>query len=131
MSHPSPIEIVPLATRNWEAEKTRTQHFYGHSYTAPTPKEYILQKLGLCISNYIAIHIRDAKLGSLVPPTHPHKKDYTYHPRGNCVGADSHNSRVFPSLHSDFGDATSWRSPNAVPPNLILPSRPPSQHDSN
>ena len=39
ISYPSPIGIVPLATRNWKAEKARTQYLYGHSYTAPTPKE--------------------------------------------------------------------------------------------
>ena len=66
MSYPSPIGIVPLATRNWKAKKDRTQHFYRHSYNASTPKEYILQKLGLCISNCIVLHIRDVKLGSLV-----------------------------------------------------------------
>ena len=52
------------------------QLFYGRSHTAPTPKEYILQKLGLVISNSLAIHLRDAKLGQLVKPTDPYDKDY-------------------------------------------------------
>jgi hypothetical protein len=117
-SYPSPIGIVPLATSNWKAEKARTQHFYGHSYTAPTPKEFILQKLGLCISNCIALHIRDAKLGSLVPPTHPHDEDFTPPPPGDCVGVDSHLSSIPPSLRSDFSDAASWWSPHATPPQV-------------
>ena len=93
VSYPSPIGIVPLATHNWKAEKSRTQHFYGHS---STPKEYILQKLGLCISNCIALHIQDAKLGSLVPPTHSHDKDFTPPPPSDCVGVDSHSHPSHP-----------------------------------
>ena len=126
MSYPSPIGMVPLATPNWKAKKADTQYFYGYSYTAPTQKEYILQKLGLCISNCIALHICDAKLGGIVSPTHPHNKDYAPPPPGNCVGVDSHDSSVSTSLPSDFGNAASWWYPNAVPPQVsYFPADPP------
>ncbi len=42
----------------------------------PTPKEILLQKLGLAISNTIAIHIWDAKKGKLMPPTQMDDDDY-------------------------------------------------------
>ena len=126
MSYPSPIGIVPLATQKWKAKNACTQHFYGHFYTAPTPKECILQKLGLCISNCIAIHIRDAKLCNLVPPIHPHNEDYTPPPPGNCVGVESSDSNVSSYLHSDIGNAVSWWSPHVVPPQVsYLPVNPP------
>ena len=64
---PCPIGLIPLATAQWKHSKPDSQHFYGHSHTAPTPKEYALQQLGLVISNALAIHLRDAKRGTLQP----------------------------------------------------------------
>ena len=66
-SHPAPRGIVPLATSVWKQNKPKYQYFYGHSYTTPTPHEFIHQQLGLAISDAIALHIRDAKLGTLTP----------------------------------------------------------------
>ena len=66
-SHPAPRGIVPLATSVWKQNKPKYQYFYGHSYTTPTPYEFIHQQLGLAISDAIALHIRDAKLGTLTP----------------------------------------------------------------
>jgi hypothetical protein len=65
MLHLATSGIIPLATSNRRREKPHTQYFYGHSYTAPTPHKFILQQLGLAISNAIALHICDAKQGSL------------------------------------------------------------------
>ncbi|KAL7525545.1 hypothetical protein ACHAXR_001054, partial [Thalassiosira sp. AJA248-18] len=76
-SHPSPNNIVGHATKQWKENKPQQQIFYGHSHTAPTPKEYTLQKLGLVISNAIALHVRDAQLGALVAPTDPYDEDFT------------------------------------------------------
>jgi hypothetical protein len=76
MLHPVPSSIVPLATSNWRHEKLHTQYFYGHSYTALKPHEFILQKLGLTISNDVALHISDAKQGVLSPPGDSFDKDF-------------------------------------------------------
>ena len=75
MLYPALSGIIPLATSNWRHEQPHTQLFYGNSYTAPTPYELILQQLGLAISNAIALHIRDAKQGSLSPPAEPFGKE--------------------------------------------------------
>jgi hypothetical protein len=64
-SSPNPTGIIPLATNQWNRSKTEHQSFYGHSHTAPTPKEYTLQKCGLVITTALAIHLRDAKRGTL------------------------------------------------------------------
>ena len=68
--------VAQTATFRWRKAAPKGQLFYGHSHTAPTPKEYILQKLGLVISNSLAIHLRDAKLGQIVEPTDPYDEDY-------------------------------------------------------
>jgi hypothetical protein len=88
MLHLAPFGLIPLATSNWRREKPHTQFFYGNSYTAPTPHEFILQQLGLTISNAIALHIRDAKQGSLSPPTKPFDEDFqpnTTRPAGGRI----------------------------------------------
>ena len=76
LTHPSPVVIVNHATTQLNQTKSKHHIFYGHSYTAPTPKEYTLQKLGLVISNAIALHIRDTQFGQLVSPTNPNDEDY-------------------------------------------------------
>ena len=76
MNYPAPIGIIPLATATWKKEKPKQQYFYGHSYTSPTPREYAVQNLGLAISNAVALHIRDAREGLLVPPTHEDDEDF-------------------------------------------------------
>ena len=42
-----PLESSLWPHKKWMAEKAHIQHFYENSYTAPTPKEYILQKLDI------------------------------------------------------------------------------------
>ena len=71
-----PLGIVKTATAKWTA--TRQRAFFGHSYTAPTPREYILQKLGLAITKALALHLGNSfrKLG-----THPNP-DFTHPPPG-------------------------------------------------
>ena len=74
----------------WQCKnkKPHAQYFYGHSYTAPTPKKFILQQLGLAISNAIALHIRNAKQGALFPPANPFDEDLqplTARPVGGCI----------------------------------------------
>lgn len=66
-SAPCPLGIVTTACINWKNNKTRT--FYGHSYTAPSPREYTLGKLGLAIVKGYAMHLRNAmkKLGNKPP----------------------------------------------------------------
>ena len=67
---PAPIGLLPHAFHRWKHTRSEHHIFYGHSHTAPTPKEYALQKLGLVITNALALHLRDAKRGSLklAPP---------------------------------------------------------------
>ena len=90
-SHPTPNNIIGHATTQWKLHKPKRQLFYGHSHTAPTPKEYTLQKLGLVISNAIALHVRDAQFGQLVEPSHPNDEDF------DCVMTDSADE---PTLNS-------------------------------
>ena len=63
IAHPCPAGIVDLADTRWQATKPKQQYIYGHSWTCPTPREYAHQQLGLVISNALALHNRDAKLG--------------------------------------------------------------------
>ena len=44
-NHPAPIGVVTTASIAWKKNKSRT--FFGHSYTAPTPREVFLQQFGL------------------------------------------------------------------------------------
>ena len=80
MSHPSPTNLVQSATTNWKRSKPKTQLFYGHSYTIPTPKEYILQKLGLAIDNALSLHIRDVQQGHMSAPIDHNDEDFTPEP---------------------------------------------------
>ncbi|EJK77731.1 hypothetical protein THAOC_00419 [Thalassiosira oceanica] len=50
---PAPHGVVTLASVRWKQNRTRA--FYCHSYTAPTPHEYLLQQLGLCFTKAFAI----------------------------------------------------------------------------
>ena len=50
--------IVPLASIRWKQHRTRA--IFGHSYTAPTPHEFLLQKMGLCVTKAFALHIRNS-----------------------------------------------------------------------
>ncbi|KAL7513762.1 hypothetical protein ACHAXN_013211 [Cyclotella atomus] len=84
--------------------------FFGHSYTAPTLKEYALQQLGLVISNALAIHLRDAKRGALqasasnrppsTPPDFPIRPTHPTPPLP--CSTTSVNSSVACSPHSLF-----------------------------
>ena len=38
--HPCPMGIIPTACVKWKQQDQRKQ-LYGHSHTAPTPKQYI------------------------------------------------------------------------------------------
>ena len=75
-THPVPLGIVKTATAKGTATQQRA--FFGHSYTALTPREYILQKLGLTITKAFALHLRNLfqKLG-----THPNP-NFTRPPPG-------------------------------------------------
>ena len=67
MSHECPTGITNIAHKRWLASKPKHQQYFGNSHTSPTCKTYLLQKLGLVISNAIAIHINDAKNKKLPP----------------------------------------------------------------
>mmetsp|Transcript_18973 Transcript_18973/g.34190 ORF Transcript_18973/g.34190 Transcript_18973/m.34190 type:complete len:1170 (+) Transcript_18973:5063-8572(+) len=58
--HPCPLGIIPTACIKWKRNKT--SKFYGHSHTAPTPKQYIQQQLGLTITKAYAQLLRNAEL---------------------------------------------------------------------
>ena len=81
-TRPGPGHVLGLVaahkqqTQHFQCFHNNSQHFYGHSYTAPTPREWVLQKLGLVISRALALHLRDVTLGFLVEPTHPNDEDF-------------------------------------------------------
>ena len=64
--------IIPRASSRWRATKAKEQHFYGSSWSTPTPTEYVYQRLGLVIITALAQHLRDAMRGELAtaPSTH-------------------------------------------------------------
>ena len=72
---PCPANIVQAATTQWRRSKPRHQHFYGYSHTAPTPKEWALQRLGLVIDNALCLHLRDVELGRITTPEHELDED--------------------------------------------------------
>ena len=57
-NHPWPLGTVPTVGVCWKTNKTRK--FFGHSYTAPTPKQHILQQLGLVVTKSYALLMRNA-----------------------------------------------------------------------
>jgi hypothetical protein len=72
---PSPKGILKLADHNWKISKT--QAFYGHSYSAPTPTIHTLQQFGLTIIKAFAIHIRYARRRFIDHPVLPPNPDPT------------------------------------------------------
>ena len=58
LQYPSPKGILLLANHNWLLHPT--QHFYGHSYLAPTPSITTVQSLGVSFTKAFAHHIRYA-----------------------------------------------------------------------
>lgn len=64
---PCPTGILTTASVLWQQSNPKS--FYGHSYTAPTPKEFALGKIGLAITKAYALHIRNAnkKFGTKPP----------------------------------------------------------------
>ena len=55
---PCPRGIVTAASITWKHNKSR--RFFGHSYTAPTPREHTLQQIGLTVTKAYAMHLRKA-----------------------------------------------------------------------
>ena len=64
---PCPTGILTTASIKWQQSNPST--FYGHSYTAPTPKEYTMGRIGLTITKAFALQIRNAnqKFGTKPP----------------------------------------------------------------
>ena len=58
LQYPCPRGVVTTASINWRHNKRRK--FFGHSYTAPTPKEYTMQQIGLSVTKAYALHLRKA-----------------------------------------------------------------------
>eukprot|EP00577_Skeletonema_sp_RCC1716_P032352 CAMPEP_0113406396 /NCGR_PEP_ID=MMETSP0013_2-20120614/19487_1 /TAXON_ID=2843 ORGANISM="Skeletonema costatum, Strain 1716" /NCGR_SAMPLE_ID=MMETSP0013_2 /ASSEMBLY_ACC=CAM_ASM_000158 /LENGTH=453 /DNA_ID=CAMNT_0000292235 /DNA_START=436 /DNA_END=1797 /DNA_ORIENTATION=+ /assembly_acc=CAM_ASM_000158 len=54
----APHGILPLANASWSSSRPAHQKFYGHSYTAPTPRIHFLQQFGLACTKAFAIHLR-------------------------------------------------------------------------
>ena len=57
-SHPAPFDVVTTACTNWKRNKSR--HFFGHSHTAPTPREHFLQKYGLHTTKALAVLLHNS-----------------------------------------------------------------------
>ncbi len=58
LQYPSPKGILLLTNHNWLLHPT--QHFYGHSYLAPTPSITTVQSLGVSLTKAFAHHIQYA-----------------------------------------------------------------------
>ena len=71
--HPCPLGIIPTACVKWKRRKK--SKFYGHSHTAPTPKQYIQQQLGLTITKAYAQLLRNAafRIGDRPRPRQTHR----------------------------------------------------------
>ena len=70
-----PAGIVPSACIRWQRKKDR--NFFGHSYTAPTPREFLDQQMGLVITKAFGLHLRTAgKRMGHKPPKHPHRQPH-------------------------------------------------------
>jgi len=83
--HPCPLAIIPTASAVWKHTKNR--QFFGHSYTAPTPREHALGQLGLVLTKAYGLHLRNAtrKMGpcdasppGLDTPQPPHRTGPIY-----------------------------------------------------
>ena len=75
---PAPHGVVHLASVRWKQNRTRA--FYGNSYTAPTPHEYWLQQLGLCLTKAFAIHIRNSYRKLMRRHSHTHSHSHNHAP---------------------------------------------------
>ena len=85
---PTPTGILTTASIKWQQSHPRT--FYGHSYTAPTPKEYTMGRIGLTFTKAFSLQIRNAN-----------RKFGTKPRRSNSAGASAsqtNNSHVDSSL---------------------------------
>ena len=69
ITSPSPTAMLQTADNYWSCNRKR--NFFGHSYSAPTPKIYTFQQLGLGISKALATHIRNCKTTSTSTNTAP------------------------------------------------------------
>jgi hypothetical protein len=66
-THPCPIGILRTADTYWKTNETR--HFFGNSYSSPTPSIYTIQQLGLGITKAFSTHIRNATRTYISPNT--------------------------------------------------------------
>ena len=117
-SHPCPNGIVPLAKANWLKNKPKSQHFYGGSYTCPTPLEYAQQQFGLAIGRAAATHISNATHGKLLPPDDPYDDDFTPPSQANeaPVLDGPTDEDAPPIFHFHDHQQTDGRHPHIQPP---------------
>merc|ERR1719375_2598965 len=79
-SHPAPFDVVTTTSTNWKCHKSR--NFFGHSYTAPTPRAHFFEKFGLHTTKALAIlfhksfkHIVSDLAGRVTAHRTPHRPD--------------------------------------------------------
>jgi hypothetical protein len=69
-----PIGILQTTNSIWKSNKT--QHFFGYSYSSPTPSIYTIQQLGLGITKAFTAHIRNTiRLLTTSPLTRQHSTE--------------------------------------------------------
>ena len=105
---PCPLGIATTAKRRWR-EARADKPFYGWSHMTPTPREYVLQQLGLVITKAHAVHLRNAE------------RRFGPHPRGKRKGKGATKGGLASGISTGDGEATSGgrsrnHSPRAVPP---------------
>jgi hypothetical protein len=76
-----------------------SQHFYNHSYTTPTAKEYTQQQLSLAISDAIGIHLRDTKKGNLRHATPEKQSEDDDDTNATTISSPPPHTNIF-DLHS-------------------------------
>ncbi|EJK49410.1 hypothetical protein THAOC_31718 [Thalassiosira oceanica] len=87
---------------NWKRNKSR--HFFGHSYMAPTPREYFLQKYGLHNTKALGVLLHNSFKHHIVcqRPARPVARP--------PIGPPSDPARARPQLHTHFSDTPTGRT---------------------
>ena len=53
-----PLNLIALATTQWQKSKSRHQHFEGHLHTMPTQTQWALKHLDIVIGNKLCLYLR-------------------------------------------------------------------------
>ena len=80
--------------------KSKQQFFYGYPHTAPTLKEWVLQKLGLAIEDAVRMHLPDVETRKMAKPQD--ECDDDFHPAETTLGKDLHDEFDFDNVNRKY-----------------------------